>query len=54
MRKTNPIWPARPEMGAGWQAAMSRRSAIAQNEANSGVKRPQWMDAAAWRPRRMA
>jgi hypothetical protein len=33
--KTNPIWPARPGMGAGWRAAMSRRCAIVQNEANS-------------------
>jgi hypothetical protein len=32
--KTNPILPERPGMGAGWWAAMSRRSAIVQNEAN--------------------
>jgi hypothetical protein len=34
MRKTNPIWPARPGMGAGWRAAMPRRRAIVQNEPN--------------------
>jgi hypothetical protein len=33
-RKTNPIWPACPGMGAGWRAAMPARRAIAQNEPN--------------------
>jgi hypothetical protein len=37
MRKTKPIWPARPGMGAGRRAAMPRRSAIVQNEPNSGT-----------------
>jgi hypothetical protein len=37
MRKTNPISPARPGMGAGWWGAMPRRSVIVQNEANFEV-----------------
>jgi hypothetical protein len=37
MRKTNPISPARPGMGAGWWGAMPRRNAIVQNEANFEV-----------------
>jgi hypothetical protein len=32
--KTNPISPARPEMGAGWPEAMAGRRAIVQNEPN--------------------
>jgi hypothetical protein len=32
--KTNPIWPARPGMGAGRRAAMPGRRAIVQNEPN--------------------
>jgi hypothetical protein len=34
VRKTNPISPARPGMGAGWRGRLPRRSAIVQNEAN--------------------
>jgi hypothetical protein len=34
--KTNPTWPARPEMGASWRVAMPGRRAIVQNEAKLG------------------
>jgi hypothetical protein len=37
LRKTNPIWPARPGMGAAWRAGMPRRMVIVQNEPNFEV-----------------
>jgi hypothetical protein len=47
MRKTKPILPERPGMGAGRRAAMSRRRAVMQNEANSG-RRVTWLVAVSW------
>jgi hypothetical protein len=56
MRKTNQIWPARPEMGAGWRVAIPGRRAIVRNEANFGsnrAKRTQFGPAAGTRRRKL-